>query len=369
MSIRSLARIVACAAAAVSLETTIPSIASAQQAPVTVQRIGVWGCMECRTGHQFAEIAALDVTGDGTLYVVDRDEPRVRVFGVDGRLRVAFGRRGEGPGELQSPFAIGASRDGSIQVVDIRLGRVSRYASDGRVLGTVPMRSMPVAAARHPDRQRLFVATVDFRGRTGSIERLDPGAEKGEIVVASTEGFPPSEGIAGTIDALAVSPSGVLAVGDGRAEYRIRRYSPDGRVIAPDIVREIAKTPRTPGEIAEIEQRMAGRGAQMRAAMEKQSAGSSSPVRMPAANPLRNHFGSQSIGYDDAGRLWVRTERGGVERTVFDLFDAAGAFLGEVHVPGRLGNFALSGDYLAAATRGEDDIPAIALWRVVARGR
>lgn len=320
--------------------------------------------MECRSGHQFAEIAAIDITDDGTIHVVDRGEPRVRVFGADGRLRVGFGRRGEGPGELQAPFAIGVSPDGSMRVVDIRLARVTRFAADGSVLGTVPMRSMPVAAALDAASDRLFVATVDFRARTGSTERFDPGAERGEIVVASTNGFPPSEGVAGTIDALAVSPDGVLAIGDGRAEYRIRRYSADGRVLAPDIVRAIEKTTRTPEEITEMEQRMAGRGAQMRAAMERQGMGSSGGARMPAVNPLRNHFGSQSLRHDDAGRLWVRTERGVAERTVFDLFDPAGAFLGAVEVPGRLGVFAVAGEYLAAATRGEDDLPAVGLWRV-----
>lgn len=348
----------------------LPGVAAAplpaQRAPVTLEKAGQWGCLECSSGHQFGEIAGVAVTAEGTMYVLDRDEPRIRIFEAQGRMRLGTGRRGQGPGELEAPFAIGVQADGSFRVVDIRTSRITHYGADGRVIGTHALRgAMPVAASLDPSTGALWIAGVDFRERTGIIERWDAGASAGVVVVKSTDGFPPSEGIAGTVDALAVSPRGAIAVGDGRREYRIRRWSADGRLLAPDIVRAIERTPRTAEEIAEVQERLARAGSRVRAAMEQQTGRSSSGTPTPpAVDPLRNHFGIAALQYDDAGRLWVKTARGGPSRTIFDLFDPAGRFLGEVELPAAIGMFDIAGDHLVAVVRGEDDVPQLSRWMI-----
>ena len=342
---------------------------SAQRAPVILEQVGQWGCLECESGHQFGEIAGIAVSREGTMYVIDRDEPRVRVFDARGTLTRGMGRRGQGPGELEAPFAIGMHADGSFRVVDIRTARITHYAADGQVLGTFPMRNaMPTAASLDRASGALWVATVNFRERTGTVERWDANAREGVVVVSTTDGFPPSEGIAGTVDALAVSPRGTIAIGDGRSEYRIRRWAADGSPLAPDIVRTIEKTRRTPAEVAEAEERLARAGSRMRAAMEQQTGRAGGAVSMPAPDPLRNHFGSGALCYDDAGRLWVRTERGGPARTIFDLFDPDGAWLGEAELPVAIRDFDIAGEFLAGAVRGADDIPRLSLWRIRGAG-
>ena len=337
----------------------------AQRAPVLLEQVGQWGCLECSSGHQFGEIAGISISPEGAMHVLDRDEPRVRVFDARGRLTLGTGRRGQGPGELEAPFAIGVLADGSFRVVDIRTSRITHYGADGRVLGTFPMRNaMPTAASQNRVSGSLHVATMNFRGRTGTVERWDAGAGEPTIVVASTEGFPPSEGIPGTVEAMAVSPTGIIAIGDGRQEYRIRRYADDGRVLSPDIVRTIERTRRTPEEMEELRARLARTGSQMRAAMEQQRAGSAASISMPEPDAFRQHFGVGALQYDDAGRLWVRSARGGPQRTIFDLFDPSGRFIGEAELPAVIRDFDIAGEYLAAAVRGADDIPQIALWRI-----
>lgn len=346
---------------ALATATALP----AQRAPVAFEPVGRWGCLECTSGHQFGEIAGIAVAPDGRMYVLDRDEPRVRVFDASGRLMLGFGRRGQGPGELEAPFAVDVLPDSSFRVVDIRTSRITHYGPKAQVLGTFPMRNaMPTAASPNRVTGGLHVATMNFRERTGTVERWEAGVAEGVVVIASTEGFPPSEGIPGTVDAMAVSPTGVVAIGDGRNEYRIRRYGADGRVLSPDIVRTIEKTPRTPEEMDEVRARLARAGSQMRAAMEQQRAGSGTSVAMPEPYAMRNHFGTGALQYDDAGRLWVRTERGGPRRTIFDLFDPGGRYIGEAELPVKVGDFDIAGAYLAAALRGTDDIPGIALWTI-----
>ena len=336
--------------------------AHAQRAPITLRRVGQWGCMACTTGQQFGGIAALAVTRDGTTYVVDRDEPRVRVFDSTGALIRAFGRTGSGPGELQVPVGIAVAPGGSMQIPDLRNARLTRFTPTGEPVATVPLTRMPTTMAHHPSRPEIWLAFTDFR-RGGEVERWRPADSSGTLLARLTD-FPPTEGVAGTVHSLAVAPDGGFAIGDGIREYRIRRFDAAGRPAGADIVRDIPRTEKTAEEIAEQDARMAERGAQMRATLEGRSAGAGAGLRMPAVAQLRNYFDYFALRFDEAGRLWVRTGRGARGSTIFDLFDPSGRFLGEVELPVQVRAYDLAGELLATAIESEDGVPMIAVWRV-----
>ena len=78
----------------------------------------------------------------------------------------------------------------------------------------------------------------------------------------------------------------------------------------------------------------------------------------------RNHFNMDALAYDEAGRLWVRTERGGLNGTVFDIFDAAARYIGEVRVPMRIGAYAIHNGMLAGKVTDEDEVEFVQVWRV-----
>jgi hypothetical protein len=61
----------------------------------------------------------------------------------------------------------------------------------------------------------------------------------------------------------------------------------------------------------------------------------------------------------------VRSTRGEPDATVFDLFDGAGRFLGEMRVPVRIGVYAIGGDLLAGAVSGPDEAPMIEMCRII----
>jgi hypothetical protein len=59
----------------------------------------------------FNEVTGADVGNDGLLYVLEAGVSEVRVFSEDGEFVRAFGRPGEGPGELKFPVALGVWND------------------------------------------------------------------------------------------------------------------------------------------------------------------------------------------------------------------------------------------------------------------
>lgn len=81
-------------------------------------------------------LVGLDVSSRGFV-VADVGEARVSVFGLDGRLRTAIGRRGDGPGEFRFPRAPHFDVHGRIHVADALQQRISVFSDEGELLREV----------------------------------------------------------------------------------------------------------------------------------------------------------------------------------------------------------------------------------------
>ncbi|WP_419162828.1 6-bladed beta-propeller [Candidatus Palauibacter sp.] len=64
---------------------------------------------------------------DGSAFLLDAQTDRVLSFQPDGTFRRQIGRRGEGPGELLSPWRLGLLGQDTLWVVDARQRRISLY--------------------------------------------------------------------------------------------------------------------------------------------------------------------------------------------------------------------------------------------------
>lgn len=100
--------------------------------------------------REFGSVAGLAVDDAGRIYVLDGMAHEIRVFDPDGRFASAFGQRGSGPGELNSPSAVLIGRGDTILVPDVPNGRVQRFLTDGSPAGQFPLylaRGFPVGWA------------------------------------------------------------------------------------------------------------------------------------------------------------------------------------------------------------------------------
>jgi hypothetical protein len=95
---------------------------------------------------------------DGRCYVMDVGNRRVAVFGPDGRFERAIGRRGEGPGEFDSPLLfLSGLEDGVLNIWDPHTRQVHRFRTDGIFLDR---RHSPISGQElyYRSREELFVA-------------------------------------------------------------------------------------------------------------------------------------------------------------------------------------------------------------------
>ena len=92
--------------------------------------------------YQFTALDFIAVHGDN-VYVGQRSTKDIRVFGNDGVFRRTIGRQGQGPGEFDSIWSIGVAGD-SVWLIDVNLRRLTFFAPDGTLAGTIPFEPVPM---------------------------------------------------------------------------------------------------------------------------------------------------------------------------------------------------------------------------------
>ena len=83
-----------------------------------------------------ARLTGVSVHGD-SVFCVDNRNHRIVVFRKPGASPEIWGKRGEAPGQFQSPFRIAADSSGRLFVTDVMNARVQWFSAFGKHLGTL----------------------------------------------------------------------------------------------------------------------------------------------------------------------------------------------------------------------------------------
>lgn len=95
-------------------------------------------------GDQHYMIGAIDdiaVAPNGTMYVLDRSVPAVRVYDAAGKFVKNIGRRGSGPGEYRYATAIALAKSGNLLLYDQGNARINVYTPTGDVVTSWPTKA------------------------------------------------------------------------------------------------------------------------------------------------------------------------------------------------------------------------------------
>ena len=134
----------------------------------------------------FGDVVSLAMGPDGTIYVMDRQVPALRVYDPDGAYRATFGREGEGPGEYKRPDGgLNVLSDGRVVLRDPSNARIQVYSPDGEALDTWRIRGNFNTSRR---------MVVDREDRAHALILLDPEASvmdwKTGLVQVNPDGTP-----------------------------------------------------------------------------------------------------------------------------------------------------------------------------------
>ena len=295
---------------------------SGQEGPFALEEVMR---IDAETETRIPEILGFEVDAAGEVFVLRwyvGEGDFVVKFDAGGRFLKSFGRKGQGPGELENPHHIALGRDDRLLISDLGRRLISEFDKDGAFVGTHPL-GQAVRAGAGPGDTWITQAVdqkidMDKQQMTWSARLLDSMfKEIKELdslkVLMSRSDFPFPEPL------LCWSASSDRAFVANEAHgYEIRIFGPDGR-LERMIRKESAPVPIS----------------------DEFKAKALKPLPEPMWKAIHfpeYHTPYQSLAASDDGRLLVMTFEPGDRpgEFLFDVFDKDGALIGRKSLNGHV---------------------------------
>jgi hypothetical protein len=271
--------------------------------------------------QDFSSITGITVQNDGSVFVLDTKECLIRAFDAKGRFLFSFGKKGQGPGELNTPIGVMITPSKEILVEDALNRRLSFFSLDGKFLRhQSAAQGMGITGILMDDRGRIVARAMSFTD--GKIAFEIKTYDKDLNALKSLARVDLANLGQLKVDPLSSAP-GLVFAPDGRGNlflgspkgYLIRVFDFDGRLLRT-IERDYDPTPVKKEDQAEIFKLLGG----------IQATGGFNVKEMvvfPDYFPPYVNF----VANPD-GRLLVRTYEKGkaLKEYFYDVFDADGRY-------------------------------------------
>jgi hypothetical protein len=262
------------------------------------------------------DIWRFDVDSEGNIYLLGytiRENPLFK-FDNDGNFLMSFGRRGQGPGEVQRPRFVKVSSDDRIYVLDSGNTKLIIYGKDGGLISEIPVDPSLVEVTPLNNEKYLVKQRSIPEDDASEILALDSllicGKDFQKESELDTEKIPSIAGITRFRPLFSVFYSlagNTIFVGNSEKGYEILTYDSEGNVVGK--VRKQHQSVKVPQDFKEkVGELLARMGRTI-----------SFPEFLPSF---------QYLFSDDQGRLFVMTyEQDEVSREyLYDVFSPEGFF-------------------------------------------
>lgn len=294
----------------------------------------------------FSEIRTIEVDDEGNIYVADSKDVCVKVFDKNGKHIRTFGKKGQGPGEIQYPSRMHLFAGKELMIYDPANNRLSYYSLDGKCLREVPAGKYRFARAI-PDSKGNIIGQVTVYGDRYAYEIKKFDRELNPIFEIATVEL---ERISNVIKM--VSPNiNVRLMNDDHiawgnsAEYEIFVVDPEGKTI-----RKIIKD-YTPVKITEEDKEQ----------MKKDAFGDRGDPPGYRLEFSKNYNPFYYFICDDEDRTYVQTyEKDKKGDVYFDVFDTEGRYIVRFSLPEKEYPYAIKKNKMYTYIReGEEGFPIV----------
>jgi hypothetical protein len=275
------------------------------------------GTAEGAEEYMFIRLRGLFIDDQGSIYTLDQRKPRIDVFDRDGRHVRSIGRKGQGPGEFQTPFFIAHSPSGEILVGE--MARLSFFDRSGGFLRSQNNSVGPLAFVK-------YLANGDAVGTRMVMDeekpRYDvvlcgPDLQQKRALTFSAMPDPSAKfSLFTSVVRWDISAGQEIICASGEGDYLISIFDGSGR-----LVRKILKDyDPVPVSAADIDYQMKKHGIQSR-----------DEVTVPKFLP------PTSWAYaDEEGRIYISSWQRDpdTEISLFNIFDPEGRYLCDFRFPG-----------------------------------
>ena len=267
----------------------------------------------------FSQIRSVQVDEEENIYVLDSREVCVKVFDRNGKHLRTFGKRGQGPGEIQSPTRMYLTAGKEILIYDTGNSRLSCYSLDGECL-------KEMSTAKHflsraiPDSKGNIIAQLLVPGDeiVYEIKKFDPNLNP--IVTIGSIGQEVTPYVLNMVTPtlnVRVMKNDNIAWGYSE-KYEIFVVSPEGKTL-----RKIVKDYK-PVKITEEEKKRL-----IKEGFGEQGAPAGYKLEFP-----KNHYPYYFFICGDDGRIYARTyEKDKDGNFKYNVFDPEGRYIANFSLP------------------------------------
>ena len=89
--------------------------------------------------QSFALVSSFVVDDEGTIYALDTQDTKVKIYDQSGNFLMLFGQKGQGPGEFDTPVSINFSPDNELVIEDAIGRRLVFFTKKGKFLRNLSM--------------------------------------------------------------------------------------------------------------------------------------------------------------------------------------------------------------------------------------
>jgi hypothetical protein len=306
--------------------------------------------------QDFSSISAIAVREDGSVYILDSKECLVRAFDAKGRFLFSFGKKGQGPGELNTPIGLMITPAKEILVEDALNRRLAFFSIEGKFLrNQAAAQGFGISGLVMDSQGRLAARAMNFADGKISFEigtydkdlKLLKSLAKVDLAKLGQLKMDPLSSAPGLV--LAPDARGNLFLGSSKG-YLLRAFDFDGRLLRT-IERDYNPVPVKKEDQDEIMKLLSATTATGGFSIKEM-------IIFPDVFPPYNTF----IANPD-GRLLVRTyEKGKAPKEYFhDVFDAGGRYIHRF--PSALAFLAWQDERIYAVEENEDGFKVLKCFR------
>ncbi len=261
------------------------------------------------------DIRSIQVDEEENIYILDLKDVRVKVFDKNGKRLRAFGKKGQGSGELQLPYRMYLISGKELMFYDISNRRISYYSLKGQCLREIST-AKQMFERTIADSQGNIIGYFFIPGEryVHELKKFDPKLKPIMTIVTVEEQRTPY-----VIEMLDTSLQFRVLENDNivwshPSSYEISIINPEGKTL-----RKIMKA-YDPVKITEAEKKEM---------LERNTTPPGYKVKIPEYyNPIYYFI------CDEEGRIYVRTfEKDSKGGFYHDIFDAEGRYIGKFSLP------------------------------------
>jgi hypothetical protein len=276
------------------------------------------------------------VDNNENIYIFERRDQVIKVFGSDGKLIKTIGAKGSGPGEFQMIMNVAVNKNGKLLVFDSRSRRTSIFDSSGRFLESFQWRkryyhfilikdsSYIISALDFTgdgSTEQFSVKEVDFKGNETLIEGKYSKLEVNPIRLGNVSVyFSPPVSTFSTFAGDQAKEWFYHCLGD---KYVLEVYNASGKMFRK-IDRPYKPVRFTDDDAKAYRASIQAPNESFRKAIEK--------MEMPKEKSI-----VENMLVDDKSQLWIQTNEKIVEGelilTAFDVFDSEGIYIAKIWTP------------------------------------